>query len=76
MKIKVLGAGCAKCKSLEKQTRKAVEKAGIEAEIEKVEDIVEIMKYNVMLTPALVVDEKVISSGKILSVDEIINLLK
>lgn len=75
MKIKVLGTGCAKCNQLEKVTREAVSKAGIEAEIIKVEDIMEIMQAGVMSTPALVVDEKVVVSGKVPSVDEVINLI-
>ena len=60
MNIQVLGTGCAKCKALEKITREVVAEAGIDANITKVEDIVEIMKFNVMTTPALVVDGKVV----------------
>lgn len=74
--IKVLGTGCAKCKALEKATREAVEESGINATVSKVEDIVEIMKYNVMTTPALVVDGKVVLKGKVASVKEIISLIK
>ncbi len=76
MEIKVLGSGCARCKQLEKVTRKAVDEAGIDASVIKVEDITEIMRYGVMVTPALVVDEKVVLKGKIPSVKEIIELLK
>jgi small redox-active disulfide protein 2 len=75
MVIKILGPGCAKCKSLDKITRDVVEKNGINATIIKVEDIMEIMKYGVMSTPALVVDEKVIVKGRIPSSDEIKQLL-
>ena len=75
MEIKVLGTGCAKCKSLEKVTNEAVAKAGVDATVTKVEDIVEIMNYGVMTTPALVVDGKVLVKGKVPSVDEISNLL-
>jgi small redox-active disulfide protein 2 len=71
MEIKILGTGCTKCKTLEEITRKVVKEYGIEANIIKVEDIVEIMKYNIMTTPALVVNEKVVSKGRIPSVDEI-----
>jgi small redox-active disulfide protein 2 len=71
MEIKILGTGCSKCKTLEEVTRKVVKDNGIEANITKVEDIIEIMKYNIMVTPALVVNEKVVSKGRIPSVDEI-----
>lgn len=71
MEIKILGTGCSKCKSLEEITRKVVKDNGIVAEIKKVEDIVEIMKFNVMTTPALVVNGKVVAKGRIPSVDEI-----
>jgi small redox-active disulfide protein 2 len=71
MEIKILGTGCAKCKTLEEVTRKVVNDNGIDADITKVEDIVEIMKFNIMTTPALVVNGKVVSKGRIPSVDEI-----
>jgi small redox-active disulfide protein 2 len=71
MEIKILGPGCPKCKTLDKLTREVVEKNGIKATITKVEDIMEIMKYGVMSTPALVVDEKVVMKGRIPSADEI-----
>ena len=70
MEIKILGTGCSKCKSLEELTRKVVKDNGIDASITKVEDIVEIMKYNIMTTPALVVNGKVVSKGRIPSADE------
>lgn len=75
MEIKVLGTGCTKCKSLEKVTREAVEKTGVNATVTKVEDIVEIMQYGIMTTPALVIDGKVVVKGKVPSVDEISKLL-
>ena len=75
MEIKILGPGCAKCNTLEKMTREVVEKTGINATITKVEDIMEIMKYGVMSTPALVVDEKVLVKGRVPSSDEIKQLL-
>lgn len=75
MEIKVLGTGCAKCKSLEKVTRKAVEELKLDATVEKVEDIQKIMEYAVMRTPALVIDEKVILSGQVPKVAELKELL-
>lgn len=75
MEIKILGTGCAKCKTLEKLTREVVEQNGIKATITKVEDIMEIMKYNIMATPALVVNEKVEIKGRIPSADEIKQVL-
>jgi small redox-active disulfide protein 2 len=75
MEIKVLGTGCPKCKILEKMTREVVEQNGIDATITKVEDIVEIMKYNILSTPALVVNEKVEVKGRVPSVDEIKQIL-
>ena len=75
MEIKILGTGCPKCKSLEKLTREVVEKYGIVAIVTKVEDIVEIMKYGVMTTPALVVNGKVEIKGRVPSADEIKQLL-
>jgi small redox-active disulfide protein 2 len=71
MEIKILGPGCPTCKTLDKLTREVVEKNGINATITKVEDIMEIMKYGVMSTPALVVDEKVVVKGRVPSQDEI-----
>ena len=75
MEIKILGTGCTKCKKLEKLTREVVEKNGIQATIIKVEDITEIMKYNIMSTPALIVNEKVEIKGRVPSVSEIIEVL-
>ncbi|OFX61661.1 MAG: redox-active disulfide protein 2 [Bacteroidetes bacterium GWB2_41_8] len=75
MEIKILGTGCPKCKSLEKATREVVEQNGIDATVTKVEDIYQIMKYGVMTTPAMVVDEKVVIKGRIPSADEIKQLL-
>jgi len=75
MEIKVLGTGCPKCKALEKAAQEAVEKAGIDATITKVEDIVEIMQFGVMTTPALVVDGKIVAKGKVLSANEISKFL-
>lgn len=76
MKIEILGTGCAKCKTLEEVAKQAVAKVGGFHQVVKVDDIVEIMKYNVLSTPALVVDGVVKSSGKLLSIDEVIAILK
>ncbi|PIC05203.1 redox-active disulfide protein 2 [Anoxybacillus flavithermus] len=76
MVIKVLGTGCKKCKELEQNVRMALTQLQLDAQVEKVEDIAKIMSYGVMSTPALVVNEKVVSAGKLLSVDEIKGLLK
>ena len=76
MIIKILGSGCKNCTKLEESTRKAVEELGIEATIEKVKDFKDIASYGVMRTPALVVDEKVIFSGKVPSVEELKDYIK
>jgi small redox-active disulfide protein 2 len=76
MKIEVLGSGCPNCKKLEKNVKKALEDKGMEAEIEKVTDIAKIMEHGVMSTPALVIDGKVASSGRVLSPAEIQKLMK
>ncbi len=75
MKIEVLGTGCAKCKTLYENVKKAVEESGKEAEIIKVEEIPKIMAYGVMSTPALVIDGQVKFSGKVASIGEIMGLL-
>jgi len=71
MEIKVLGTGCPRCKTLEKTTRDVVTEMGIEANIEKEEDIVKIMGYGIMHTPALVINGKVVLSGRVPSASEI-----
>ena len=75
MEIQVLGTGCAKCKTLEKRAIQAVNELGLTARVTKVEDIVEIMNFGVMTTPALVVDGKVAVKGKTPSVADIKELL-
>ncbi|MFI3259989.1 MAG: thioredoxin family protein [Rikenellaceae bacterium] len=75
MEIKVLGTGCAGCKALEATVHCVVAEMKLDATVEKVEDIMEIMSYNVMRTPAIVVDGKVVSSGKKLSKSEVAELL-
>ena len=71
MEIKVLGTGCAKCKSLEKLTNEVVAETGVKATVEKVEDIFKIMQFGVMSTPALVIDKKVVLSGRLPSASEL-----
>ena len=75
MKIKILGTGCAKCKKLYAEAEKAVAASGVPVEIEKVESIDEIVKYGVMMTPALVIDEEVKTSGRVLSSGDIAKLI-
>ncbi len=77
MEIKVLGTGCcSKCAILTKNTEDAVKAMGINVSVEKITDIEKIISYGIMRTPALVVDGKVLSVGKVLTVDEISSLLK
>ena len=71
MKIAILGPGCAKCKKLYENAQKAVAEAGVEAEMVKVEDIQKINEYNVFMTPALVLDGTVKSTGKVPSPEQI-----
>ena len=75
MKIEILGTGCSKCKTLEENAKKAIAQIGGFHEVKKVEDIVEIMNYGVMSTPALVVDGVVKSAGKLLSVEDIVEFI-
>jgi len=76
MKIQVLGPGCAKCKQLAANAEKAVAELGVEATVEKVEDVREIMKFRVLSTPALVVDGAVKSLGRVLTPEAIKGLLR
>ena len=76
MEVKILGTGCSNCKKLEANTNMAIKALGIEANITKVEDIKEIMKYGVMQTPAIVINEKVKAFGKVLTPDQIKKLLE
>lgn len=76
MEIKVLGTGCSSCKALYEAVKQVVSEMGIVANVIKEEDIMKIMSYNVMRLPALVVDEKVVSFGKKLTVNEVKELLK
>ena len=71
MEIKVLGTGCAKCNQVEKLTREVVRELGIDASVEEVKDIRKIMEYNVLMTPGLVVNGEVVSSGHVPSKAEV-----
>ncbi|OGS19967.1 MAG: hypothetical protein A2252_01595 [Elusimicrobia bacterium RIFOXYA2_FULL_39_19] len=71
MKLEILGTGCAKCKKLYETVEETVKETGITAELSKVEKINDIMKYNVMMTPALVINGKVVATGRIPSKEEI-----
>jgi small redox-active disulfide protein 2 len=71
MIIKILGTGCAKCMQLEKTAKEAVKELGIDAKIEEVKDITKILAYPILATPGLVIDEKVVCSGKLPSKDEV-----
>ncbi|MBP1630399.1 MAG: redox-active disulfide protein 2 [Bacteroidetes bacterium] len=75
MEIKVLGTGCSTCMALYNNVVKAVEELGLDTKVEKIEDMMEIMQFNVLRTPALVIDGKVVSSGAKLPVDKIKELL-
>ena len=76
MNVKILGAGCQKCKQLEKNVQTALENLNIKADVEKVTDINEIMKYEVMMTPALVINGTVKSTGKLFSPKELEKILQ
>ena len=75
MVIKILGSGCKNCKKLYQNSILACDQANIEAEVLKVTDFSEIAKYNIMRTPGLVIDEKVVSTGKVLSTAEIYEII-
>ena len=75
MNVKILGPGCANCKTLERNTRDALKRVEPDATVEKVEDMADIMKYGVMSTPSLVVDDEVVVTGRVPSAKEIADLL-
>lgn len=75
MNIKVLGTGCTNCKNLEKSVMNALAEMNVSANVEKVEDIQKIMAYGIMRTPGLVINDKVVSYGKVLSVSEVKDLV-
>lgn len=76
MKIKILGVGCPKCRRLEEKVKDVVNQNNIEAEFEKVTDVQEMMKYNIMMTPGLVINEKLKSSGSIPKDEQILSWIK
>ena len=76
MEIKVLGTGCAKCNMLEQVTKDAVARLGLDVEVQHVTDMEEIMRYGVMSTPALVVDDQVRLAGRVPKVDDVVALLQ
>jgi len=76
MIIKILGSGCKNCVALKENTEVALKETGVEAEVVKVEEIKDIIAYGVMQTPALVIDEKVVSFGKVLKPKDIVKILE
>ena len=74
--IKVLGTGCSKCKTTYNNVLEALKQTNIEANVVKVEDIEEMMKYNVLTTPVLMIDEQIKIKGRVAQVSEIVELLK
>ncbi len=76
MEIKVLGPGCPKCKNLESITREIVAENNIDASVEKVDDIMKIMEYGIMRTPGLVIDGKVMFSGRVPSKEELKSIIE
>ncbi|MDR9757329.1 MAG: thioredoxin family protein [Thermoanaerobacterales bacterium] len=76
MEIKILGTGCAKCDKLEEMVREAVGELGVDAEIIKITDLNEILEYDIMMTPGLVVNGEIICSGRLPKKDEILNWLQ
>lgn len=75
MLIEILGSGCPNCKALESRAMQAIEEMGVSAEIKEVRDYAEIASYGVMHTPALAINGKVVSAGRVLKVDEIRSLI-
>ncbi|MCG8702351.1 MAG: thioredoxin family protein [Bacteroidales bacterium] len=75
MEIKVLGAGCTKCKTLEKKVHEVLDEMQLEANVEKIEDITKILEYGIMTTPGLVIDNQVVFSGRIPSNKEITDII-
>lgn len=76
MNVKVLGGGCSKCETLLANAKEAIEKAGVKAEVEYITDMEQVMSYGVMSMPAIVVNEQVVSMGKVLKTAQVEELLK
>ncbi len=75
MEVKILGGGCPNCKRLEKTAREALAEMGVEATVTKVTDFGDIMNYNILATPGLVIDERVVSSGRVPSKAEVTSMI-
>jgi small redox-active disulfide protein 2 len=76
MRIQVLGTGCARCRAVAENARRAVAEAGIEADVEEVQDVEVIMRMGVLMTPAVVIDGKVTAAGRLSSVEEIREMVR
>ena len=76
MNVKVLGGGCSKCETLLANAKEAIEKAGVKAEVSYITDMEQVMSYGVMSMPAIVVNEQVVSMGKVLKAAQVEELLK
>ncbi|SHI86394.1 thioredoxin family protein [Parasporobacterium paucivorans] len=74
--VKILGSGCAKCNQLEAATKEALKQLGMDPAVDHITDFSQIAAYGVMTTPALVIDGKVVSYGKVLKVDEVVKILQ
>jgi len=75
MKIKVLGPGCARCQEVERTAKEVVRELGIDAEIEEVKDVKKIMEYPILTTPGLVIDEKLVCSGRVPTKPEVTSFI-